>query len=112
MLRGVREFWEWLRTPQRTVRSVVEELVAGLRSGDVVLDPPEETEVKTLQDAIELLVDLQRRIEERTAASFPRKPIPKRTPRKPKVVLGVHREARKRQAAPPTVALSKQPTLS
>lgn len=39
MFRVLRDFWTWLTTPPRTFRSVVEELVAGLRDGTIVLDP-------------------------------------------------------------------------
>lgn len=40
MFRALRDFWAWLATPPpRTFRSVVEELVAGLRDGSIILDP-------------------------------------------------------------------------
>lgn len=38
MLTLIRDLWTWLCTPRRTFRSVVEELVTGLRNGDIVLD--------------------------------------------------------------------------
>lgn len=44
MFRALRDFWAWLTTPPRTLRSVAEELVAGLRDGSIVLDGDGDTD--------------------------------------------------------------------